>query len=613
MSDREFDNINGIKVCDQTARDKIPTKTSQLENDSDYATITQVNQAIDNAQLGGGDVDLSGYVTKETGNANQITFADGQTFQAKLDAGILKGERGEQGIQGEQGPQGDKGDTGAQGPAGDKGADGLTTSISVNGATYTHVNGVITLPNYPSSTGGTTDYTQVWKGKKATFYGDSLTEVNFHYTKGYHKWIQEILELTSYENYGVSGYKIADVYNKVNNTTATGDIIFVMCGVNDENFSTPLGTMEDDTTTTIYGAYDKLCSLLKTKYPTKIILFITPHYQTRYPHNEGITSYEVSKAMKEVCEKYAINVYDNYAICGIYPQNTTNKNTFTKDGCHWNDLGHEIVGKNLANYVLNTYRYVYTGSTTENPVSKPCTNIVLNNTSLSFTDATTQTLIATLTPTDTTDQVTWSVSPSGICTVNNGVVSPVANGNCTITASCGDKTATCTVEVALTQVTEESRKITMDSYNNSNVFNLTALVENPKTQLSSVKIRLKASDLVNCQLKQASAVSMFGDNSGEVNNSSFSGSAANPTCNVNNSGYFEYIWQPNNTFNTQYLKIPVPITVTDTSTECSLIIDDLQVLINDTKVPILKLGGFFKDKETVTGNIEYILSYVNAL
>ena len=50
---------------------------------------------------GSGEVDLSGYVTRETGNANQITFADGQTFQAKLDAGILKGDKG------------DKGDTGA--------------------------------------------------------------------------------------------------------------------------------------------------------------------------------------------------------------------------------------------------------------------------------------------------------------------------------------------------------------------------------------------------------------------------------------------------------------------------------------------------------------------
>ena len=51
----------------------------------------------------GGEVDLSGYVTKETGNASQITFADGQTSQAKLDAGILKGEKGDKGDPGEPG------------------------------------------------------------------------------------------------------------------------------------------------------------------------------------------------------------------------------------------------------------------------------------------------------------------------------------------------------------------------------------------------------------------------------------------------------------------------------------------------------------------------------
>ena len=130
MSDREFDNINGIKVCDQTARNNIPTKTSQLENDSDYATITQVNQAIDNAQLGGGEVDLSGYVTKETGNANQITFADGQTFQAKLDAGTLKGEKGDQGEQGIQGEKGDKGDKGEPGEPGASNINDTTASAT---------------------------------------------------------------------------------------------------------------------------------------------------------------------------------------------------------------------------------------------------------------------------------------------------------------------------------------------------------------------------------------------------------------------------------------------------------------------------------------------------
>ena len=118
MADREFTNINGIKVCDQTARDNIPTNVSELTNDANYASQTYVNNKIAEASLSGGQVDLSGYVTKETGNANQITFTDGQTFQAKLDAGTLKGEKGNRGVQG------------PQGPAGANGTDGQTPNIT---------------------------------------------------------------------------------------------------------------------------------------------------------------------------------------------------------------------------------------------------------------------------------------------------------------------------------------------------------------------------------------------------------------------------------------------------------------------------------------------------
>ena len=51
---------------------------------------------------------------------------------------------------GPQGPKGDTGERGPQGLQGAKGADGLTTSITVNGTTYNHSNGKITLPDYPS-------------------------------------------------------------------------------------------------------------------------------------------------------------------------------------------------------------------------------------------------------------------------------------------------------------------------------------------------------------------------------------------------------------------------------------------------------------------------------
>ena len=180
----------------------IPTKTSQLTNDSGfitsipseyiteselnakgYATEDFVTDSINQASVSGG------YVHPTTHPASMIIFTDGETFQNKLDAGTLKGDKGDtgatgpkgpkgdtgaqgpqglkgdkgdtgaqgpQGLKGEKGdtgatgPKGDKGDTGAQGPQGEKGSDGLTTAVKVNGQTYTHSNGLITLPNYPT-------------------------------------------------------------------------------------------------------------------------------------------------------------------------------------------------------------------------------------------------------------------------------------------------------------------------------------------------------------------------------------------------------------------------------------------------------------------------------
>ena len=77
MADSSGINLGQLKSSMQIAKDYIDSLKLDTEN--------KINQANNN------------HVTKEIGNANQITFADGQTFQAKLDAGTLKGETGETG------------------------------------------------------------------------------------------------------------------------------------------------------------------------------------------------------------------------------------------------------------------------------------------------------------------------------------------------------------------------------------------------------------------------------------------------------------------------------------------------------------------------------------
>ncbi len=60
------------------------------------------------------------------GSAEDIVFADGETFQQKYDSGELTGPQGEKGEKGDTGPQGEKGEPGADGAQGAKGDTGAT-------------------------------------------------------------------------------------------------------------------------------------------------------------------------------------------------------------------------------------------------------------------------------------------------------------------------------------------------------------------------------------------------------------------------------------------------------------------------------------------------------
>ena len=110
----------------------IPSRTSELTNDSNFTTETFVRNEIAEAQLSGGEVDLSRYAT--------INYVDDSIREIEL----LKGDKGDpftyedftpeqlaslKGLKGDKGEQGDKGATGAAG------RDGITPNISIGTVT----------------------------------------------------------------------------------------------------------------------------------------------------------------------------------------------------------------------------------------------------------------------------------------------------------------------------------------------------------------------------------------------------------------------------------------------------------------------------------------------
>lgn len=77
-----------------------------------------------------------------------------------------------------------------------------------------------------------------------------------------------------------------------------------------------------------------------------------------------------------------------------------------------------------------------------------CTGITLNKNNITSNEIdVTEALVATVTPVDCTEQVIWQTSDVTVATVNNGTVTIVGLGTATITVTCGNYSATCSVTV----------------------------------------------------------------------------------------------------------------------------------------------------------------------
>lgn len=153
------------------------------------------------------------------------------------------------------------------------------------------------------------------RGHSWSILGDSLSHPTLHYVdKKYWVWISDRVGGMEIYNYGISGTRITNFSQRYNQMHYS-DIITVFGGVNDwgqqSSDPTPLGTAEDTTNDTFYGALDILCNGILTTFPKSTTIFITPLGNSSTTENGlGLTIYDYADAIIKVCEKYKIPVID---------------------------------------------------------------------------------------------------------------------------------------------------------------------------------------------------------------------------------------------------------------------------------------------------------------
>lgn len=210
------------------------------------------------------------------------------------------------------------------------------------------------------------------KGSKINFLGDSITFG--HGTSSPEKTFCKLIE-SKYgaicRNYGICGTRIARQQGEINadysddfcaravKMADDADAVVVFGGTNDFGHGdAPLGTMNDRTPDTFYGALHTLYTVLLEKYTEIPIIVITPLHRTNEDNLRGDgnkpsdvgTLKTYVEIIREVAEYYSLPVLDLFKNSGIQPKVPPIREAYVPDGLHPNDKGHKIIAERIAEF-----------------------------------------------------------------------------------------------------------------------------------------------------------------------------------------------------------------------------------------------------------------------
>lgn len=206
----------------------------------------------------------------------------------------------------------------------------------------------------------------ILEGKKVNFLGDSITigVGTSCEAARFSVLIEKEQKLAAMRNYGISGTRIArqqdgsDEGNNYCERVATmdpeADVVVVFGGTNDFGHGdAPIGTPEDRTPDTFYGACHFMMRSLIEKYPQALIVILTPIHRTEenVPNAHQCRLIDYVKIIRETAEQYGLPLLDLYSMSGIQPCVEINRTTYCPDGLHPNDAGNRLLADRIVGFI----------------------------------------------------------------------------------------------------------------------------------------------------------------------------------------------------------------------------------------------------------------------
>ena len=218
------------------------------------------------------------------------------------------------------------------------------------------------------------------QGFKINFLGDSITEGagTSDPKYRYDNRLAELCRLSKVNNYGISGTRLAHQFHvsesprydlcfcgRAYDMDQTADMVVVYGGVNDYiHGDAPFGQMGDTTPATFCGSVYFLMKFLKERYEGKSVIFMTPArcylrkevddlmvsaHAKKLPGGKPLMDYV--DVILETGKELDVPVLVLYRTLGVDPHDQQCYDTYTVDGLHYNDAGHELLAQRLKAFI----------------------------------------------------------------------------------------------------------------------------------------------------------------------------------------------------------------------------------------------------------------------